>query len=374
MAIESGDYAERLAAYEGEILDFLRTLESIQEHLKLGAVKESQARLIEASGSLFRHFNSEFAALTPPEAQQEFHAKFCSAAAQLEKAQTLFMTKPDPNWTVAFLYSRRAFCRGLYELYELRRQLSRLQAYFVSEGAQTAADSELAADSSAPAGANGNGGAVTGFSHHERTETHGTYSLYVPENYSPTQKWPLVICLHGGYGAGDEYIWTWLRPARTKGYILLSPKSLGNTWSMTMNSIDTRSVMAMFDEVTRDYAIDAARIYLTGLSDGGIFTYIMGLERHELFAGIAPVAGALHMAVDPMLRMGTGKEVPLFVIHGVHDFIFPVTFTRQTNELLNQIGYNLKYEELPEWGHALPYSINETLVAPWFESLPPRPE
>jgi len=51
-----------------------------------------------------------------------------------------------------------------------------------------------------------------------------------------------------------------------------------------------------------------------------------------------------------------------------------VTFTRQTNELLKSLGYNLKYEELPEWGHALTYSINERLVMPWFESLPPREE
>jgi phospholipase/carboxylesterase len=128
----------------------------------------------------------------------------------------------------------------------------------------------------------------------------------------------------------------------------------------------------MLDEVRDAYEIDDSRIYLTGLSDGGIFTYIMGLERHELFAGLAPVAGALHLAADPMLRTRTGVEVPLFVIHGVHDFIFPVTFTRQTNALLQELGYNLKYEELPDWGHAFPYSINERMILPWFESLPPR--
>ena len=80
----------------------------------------------------------------------------------------------------------------------------------------------------------------------------------------------------------------------------------------------------------------------------------------------------MHAAADPMLRAGTGKELPIFVIHGVQDFIFPVTFTRSTNALMKHLGYNLKYEELPEWGHALPYSINERLVLPWFESLPSR--
>ena len=362
MATDTGEYVARIETYEREILHFLRTIESIQENLRLNSVQDSQASLIEASGSLFRRFDSESAELAPPESMREFHPKFCEAVAQLEKAQTLFMTKPDPNWTLAFLYCRRALCRGLYALYELREQLPLLRSYFVMEGAEAGADSPP----TSPANV------TTGFSHHERTEEHGPYSLYVPENYSPDRQWPLIICLHGGYGAGDEYIWTWLRAARTKGYILMSPKSLGETWSMTINSADTHSVMAMLGEVTRKYAVDASRVYLTGLSDGGMFSYIMGLERHDRFAGIAPVAGALHMVVDPFLRIGRGKEVPLFVVHGVHDFIFPVSFTRQTNDLLKQIGYNVKYEELPDWGHALTYTINERLVEPWFEGLPPR--
>jgi phospholipase/carboxylesterase len=128
----------------------------------------------------------------------------------------------------------------------------------------------------------------------------------------------------------------------------------------------------MLSEVTNKYSIDSARVYLTGLSDGGIFTYIFGLEQSQLFRGLAPIAGVLHPAADPMLRQGRGKDVPILVIHGVQDFIFPVAFTRQTSDLLQKIGYPVTYEELPEWGHAYPYSINERMVLPWFESLPAK--
>jgi len=358
------DYSARLHDYETGILHYLRTLESIQEHLRLGSVKESQAELVAATADTFRRFNSEFTTVTPPESAGEFHSRFTSAVGELEKSFNLFMTAPSQNWTLAFLYSRRSFCRALYTLYDLRAQLPTLSKYFVIEGEDAAADS-APANQTAP-------GVRVGFTHRERNAERSDYSLYVPENYTPNRQWPLIVCLHGGYGAGSEYIMTWLRPARTRGYMLLSPKSLGDTWSMTQNSIDTHSVIRMLGEVADQYAVDNSRIYLTGLSDGGIFTYIMGLERHELFAGLAPVAGALHMAADPMLREGRGKDVPIFVIHGVHDFIFPVAFTRQTNQLLSSLGYNLKYEELPDWGHALTYSINERLVMPWIESLPPR--
>jgi phospholipase/carboxylesterase len=364
MATATSDYAAKLEPLEREILQILRSFETIQESLKLGDIKESQAKLVSVTGGTLRRFASEFAPIEPPETLREFHTALVEAVAQLEKSNNFFMTTPSRDWTMAFLYSRNAFCRALYTLYSIREHLPVISQYFAIEGA------EHIAANAPPSGAQN--GAATGFSHSERDATRGAYSLYVPENYSPDRQWPLIICLHGGYGAGKEYIWTWLRSARTKGYILVSPKSIAETWTMTMGSPDNRSVMKMLDEVEEKYSVDRSRIYLTGLSDGGIFTYIMGLERHEIFAGIAPVAGALHMAADPMLRTGTGKELPIFVIHGVHDFIFPVTFTRQTNDLLKQLGYDLKYEELPDWGHAFPYSINERLVLPWFEGLPPR--
>ncbi|MGH7934903.1 MAG: hypothetical protein ACREQN_17315 [Candidatus Binataceae bacterium] len=365
MAHVDGGYLERLRTAESGLLEYLRTFESVQENLRFREVAEAQMRLVQATGNTFRRFAADFAELEPPPGHGEFHVKFREAAALLERSLTIFLTKPGPQWTVAFFYSRRAFCRALYKIYDLRKAVPVLGQYFVSAGA--VAPPEAAPGSVSPEGA------PVGFTHRERNDERSDYTLYVPENYTPGAKWPLIICMHGGYGQGDEYIFTWLRPARCAGYILLSPKSLDNTWTMTMGSPDTDSILRMLREVEAEYSIDRSRIYLTGLSDGGIFTYIMGLERHELFAGIAPVAGALHLAIQPVLSEGRGKDLPIFVIHGAHDFIFPVQLTRQTCSLLEELGYNLKYAELPEWGHAYPYSINERLVMPWFEQLPPTP-
>jgi phospholipase/carboxylesterase len=375
------DYAEKLSPFDDAFLNFLRTTESIQENLRIREVRPAQAEMLEAAGDVFRRFDREFAPLTPPAEMADFHQRLVETAGELQKSFNLFMTEPGPNWTVSFLYSRRSLCRALYALYELQAQLPAVGRHFVMNDANQApagrqASQPFVPEPSAPAKDSGGGavsdGPITGFIHRERNEERSDYSLYIPENYTAERSWPLIICLHGGYGEGYEYIWTWLRPARARGYILLSPKSLDVTWTMTPNSIDTRSILAMLAEVAAEYSIDRTRLFLTGLSDGGIMTYLLGIERHEMFTGIAPVAGALHPMVDPMLRARSGLELPIFVIHGVHDFIFPVTFTRQTNQLLTSLGYNLKYEELPEWGHALTYSINERLVMPWFESLPPR--
>jgi len=349
-------YAGQLTALQNGILEFLGTFESIQERLRPGSLADHQAQMVSTVSDLFRRFESSLVPSTPPPGLEEFHRSLCAAVRELGKAYQLFMTQPSPQWTLIYLYSRAAFCRALYQLYALRDQLPRVAGHFLLDGASAPA----------PAAATG---AATGFIQRKRNQERSDYTLYIPEDYSRDRPLPLIVALHGGHGQGSEYIWTWVRPARSRGYAILSPKSWDDTWDMSVPSLDTRSFLGMFKEVTDEYAIDLARVYLTGLSDGGIFTYILGLEHSRLFRGLAAVAGALHPVVDPMLREERGKDTPLLVIHGVHDFIFPVAFARQTCDLLQSIGYRVAYHELPEWGHAYPYSINERLVLPWFESL-----
>jgi pimeloyl-ACP methyl ester carboxylesterase len=355
------EYTQLVQRAEDKLLHFLRTFEAVQEEIHLARVGDSQARLQEAVGDLFSTLTADLATLSPSESLKDFHAKLSEAVTCCAEAYATFLSGKGQNIGQSFLDSRRAHCRGLYLLYDLRVQLPVLQQYWVLPDVLSALATleTRTLDVEVP----------VGFSHKPRTNTRAEYSLYVPENYSPQQSWPLIVCLHGGYGRGDDYILTWLRPAKSNGYLLLSPKSVGPTWSVLNPPLDIRSIQAMLEEVCAAYAVDRKRTYLTGLSDGGIFTYVLGLACADLFAGIAPIAGELHPMVDPMLRRGQGKDVPIFVVHGAHDSIFSVEFTRQACTLLQRLGYKVTYQELPDWGHAYTYKINEQLVLPWFASL-----
>ena len=359
-------YTERIRRAEDKLVHFLRTFETMQEEIHLSRIADAQAQLRAAVGDLFTALPAELSTLSPPESLTDrsraaFHAKLSEAVVCFADAYACFLSGAGPNFGQAFLRSRQAFCKGLYLLYEIRAELPALQQYWVLPAALPA----LAALEAKTPGVE----VPVGFTHKQGTNQHAEYSLYVPEHYTPQQTWPLIVCLHGGYGRGDDYIWTWLRPAKSKGYLLLSPKSVGPTWSALNPPVDSRSILAMLEDVCATYAVDRKRIYLTGLSDGGIFTYVLGLAHAQLFAGIAPVAGELHPMVDPLLRRSQGKEVPILIVHGAQDSIFSVEFTRQTHALLKKLGYNVTYQELPDWGHAYTYTINETLVLPWFESL-----
>src|SRR5271169_5776737 len=101
---ETTGYAVRLAELEREMTGIMRSFESIQENLKLGEVKESQARLVADVGDTFRRFDDQFVPLLPPPEQNELHARVCAAVTELSRAYNLFMSPPNQQWTVAFLY------------------------------------------------------------------------------------------------------------------------------------------------------------------------------------------------------------------------------------------------------------------------------
>jgi phospholipase/carboxylesterase len=299
--------------------------------------------------------------LPVPPSLEAFHKKWREALAHLEDAYTSFLTGSEFNFLVAYFQSRRAFSLGKYLLYEIRSQLPTLQQYWVlPEAVPRLRELETPlADVEAQ----------TGVMHRSGSDAHGEYSLYVPEYYDPTRRWPLLIAMHGGHGRGDDYLLTWLRPAKSAGYIVLSPKSLERTWAIQQPGLDIRSILSVVEELLDAYTIDTGRIFATGLSDGGTFSYALGLSCPKLFAGIAPVAGVL----APWFDLEQSKTLPVFIVHGAQDFIFPVTTARTAYELFQQHGFaNVTYTELPDWGHAYTYSINDTLILPWFESLPAR--
>ena len=359
----NGRFWQAVGAAEEKLLGFLRTFESVQENMHVVSVLDSQARLREAAGDMFSTVPAELAEHSPAEPLRQFSAAFEAAIRHCGNASETFLATAEAGFSVASLNSRRELCRGLDLLYRVRGHLITLQSYWLTPEAlpnRDAIEAE-ATDADAPVGVI-----------HNKRDDAADYSLYVPESYTPTQAWPLIVCLHGAYGRGDHYIWSWLRAAKSKRYLLLAPKSVDVTWSIMQPELDIASITAMLDEVRDGYAVDQNRVYLSGLSDGGTFTYLLGLGRPKMFAGIAPIAGDFHGMMDRMLRKKQGQDLPIYIVHGVHDHIFDVESIRRGHQLLTSIGYNATYKELPDWGHAYTSSINEQLVLPWFESLPPR--
>ena len=355
------EYAEVIQTADEKLLAFLRILEWIQENMRVERLGEFQTQLRDVAPDGFDSIITGLGQAAPPEPLLSFHDSLTAAIRHLGNASQTFLNASESSYPLAGIDMRRALYRGLNLLYGVREHTPMLQEYWLLPDAMAEREALEAPSTDADA--------PVGVMHRRRASPLADYSLYVPEGYTASRKWPLIVCLHGAYGRGDHYIWSWLRPAKSRGYLLLSPKSLDVTWSILQPERDTRSVAAMLDEVCDEYAVDRSRVYLSGLSDGGTFTYLLGLGRPELFAGIAPVAGDFTGMMDDMLRGKQGMELPICIVHGAHDHIFPVEPIRRGHALLQRLGYNVQYEELPDWGHSHCSGVNERVVMPWFEGL-----
>ena len=210
--------------------------------------------------------------------------------------------------------------------------------------------------------------ADTGVFHdHNDPGSRGGFSLYVPEYYTPERAWPLVMALHGGSGNGRNFLWSWLRDARSFGAILVAPTATGPTWALMGEDTDTPNLMRILESVRDRYNVDAERMLMTGLSDGGTFCWVSGLDRASPFTHLAPVAATFHPLMAQMADADRLRGLPIFLVHGRLDWMFPVQVARQTSNLLSAAGADVTYREIDDLSHCYPREMNAEILR-WLAS------
>lgn len=259
----------------------------------------------------------------------------------------------EDNLQDAFLSALRASrrtCRAQEALFPLCRLFPAVHRYFLETGADVLPEAT-------------SGDSSVGLLHvgaNRDLRTRGGYSLYIPPASSGERARPLVVALHGGYSHGRDFIWTWLREARSRRFVLLAPTSEAMTWSIGRIDLDGKALTQHLEEVCSRIPVDRSRILLTGMSDGGTFALALGLSGNSSFPSIAPVSCALP-PVDT--RQAGGKRV--FWVHGAQDWIFPVERTVQACRVLRQSGVDIRLKVIPDLSHAYPREANG-MILQWF--------
>ena len=196
---------------------------------------------------------------------------------------------------------------------------------------------------------------------HNDREARGGFTLYVPESWDGQTARPLVVALHGGHGHGRDFLWSWLREARAREVFLLSPTSQDRTWSILGRELDAEPLRQMVDSVGERYPIDRQRVLLTGMSDGGTYTMVCGLQEGMPFTHLAPACGVLHIGL-----LGGGleraRDRPIYLIHGALDWMFPVYTARMAQEALTAVGARLVYREIADLSHTYPRDENPRIL------------
>jgi phospholipase/carboxylesterase len=331
---------------------------------------------LEALGFIARHLNPpDFdsvmeAAGTPDQALQAVRPRLADWPEEFAGIRTALETASDATLAafeglrsvqhgngdlVAAFRALRHAPRAQEALYPLAAKLPPVSSFFVDPALRE--DAGLLARLAEPGNEN------TGILHdHNEPGSRGGFSLYVPEYYAADRAWPLVMALHGGSGNGRGFLWSWLRDARSDGAIVVAPTATGGTWALMGQDTDTPNLARILDLVRARWNVDTNRLLLTGMSDGGTFCYVTGLESGSPFTHLAPVAATFHPLMAEMADAERLRGLPVYLVHGRLDWMFPVQVARQTREALSAAGADVTYRELDDLSHCYPREMNGPIL------------
>jgi predicted peptidase len=104
--------------------------------------------------------------------------------------------------------------------------------------------------------------------------------------------------------------------------------------------------MAILDAVSRDYAVDPDRVYLTGPSMGGEGVWSLAAAHPGRWAAIVPICGGGDPGVASRI-----KDIPCWCFHGDADRMIHPEQSRAMIRALQQAGGRPLYHEYPGVDH-----------------------
>jgi len=95
---------------------------------------------------------------------------------------------------------------------------------------------------------------------------------------------------------------------------------------------DVAFIDALLADLRATLQVDDRRIYVTGISNGGMFAYILLVERPQIFAAFAPVAAAVSFVTRATVPR------PLLIIQGKTDTTVPASAAMATRDILRTLN------------------------------------
>lgn len=196
------------------------------------------------------------------------------------------------------------------------------------------------------------------------------YVVYVPPDYDPARRWPLIVFLHGAGDRGRDGkaptkngIGPAIRrhPERFPALVLFPQCPKDVFWNAVLDALEEELALTR-----REYCVEDQRIYLTGISMGGFGTWLWGAMEAGTFAALVPVCGG---GSDIPARAKLGMrgpspfgsfaerverwvDMPIWAFHGADDKVVPPAQSSRTVALIKKAGgTRVKYTEFPDTGH-----------------------
>jgi len=227
------------------------------------------------------------------------------------------------------------------------------------------------------------------------------YRILYPENYKKEKPYPLVVFLHGGGERGNDNeaqlihggslflkdsvrkqfpaivvfpqcpydsLWTTTPPKITSApYVVDTTEAYYLALDAQPITTPERLVKLLMDSLAQNKIADKKRMYIGGLSMGGLGTYSLLIHFPDYFAGAFSICGEANIA----LYIKKAANVPIWIFHGGVDNVIPVQPDRDLYKALQNMGAkNVKYTEYPGVNHgSWNRAFAEPGLLPWLFSF-----
>lgn len=200
------------------------------------------------------------------------------------------------------------------------------------------------------------------------------YRILFPENYDRNKKYPLILLLHGGGERGNDNekqlvhgASLFLNPDIRKKYpaIVVAPQCPSDAyWAAANIERSTTPYQINLDygtqpqwpleaanelvrKISREEGVDKSRIYITGLSMGGMGAFESVYRYPDVYAAALPICGGGDLrAYDRRVR-----KTAFWIFHGSDDAVVDVQLSRDMQAKLKALNVKTKYTEYPGVNH-----------------------
>ena len=173
------------------------------------------------------------------------------------------------------------------------------------------------------------------------------YLLSIPKNYDKQDSWPLLVFLHGSGERGDDLEMVkkhgppkLIAEGKELPFIVASPQCpKGKGW-------EPLELLALIDDLSSKFKVDADRVYVTGLSMGGFGTWRLAAFAPGRLAAIVPICGGGEPTTTRMF-----SNLPVWAFHGAKDTAVTLDRSQVMIDALKKNGGNPKFTVYPDAGH-----------------------
>ncbi|AKD03838.1 dienelactone hydrolase family protein [Pontibacter korlensis] len=218
------------------------------------------------------------------------------------------------------------------------------------------------------------------------------YRILYPRGFSPTKKYPLVLVLHGAgergnnneaqlaYGADrflneqDKYPAIVVFPQCPKNSYwsnvnIVTDKSGKRTFNFQKGGKPTaamQSLLGLLKQLRGSGYVDKDRVYIGGLSMGGMGTFELLRRKPTIFAAAFPICGG---GAPETAGKFAKKVEEMWVFHGEVDSVVPVQHSKVMAEAIEAKGGDVKLTIYPGVDHnSWDYAFKEPELLQWLFS------